>query len=76
MSDVIYLAAGLTVGLLLGSLLAGVWITGRLRAQAQRAEATTDELRKQLDRERQEGALSRQALAEAQHAQTVAETRI
>ncbi|MBH0196975.1 MAG: DNA recombination protein RmuC [Nitrospira sp.] len=76
MSDFIPLLAGLAIGLLLGGLLAGLWVTSRLRAQSQRAEATVDELRRQLDRERQEEAMVRQALAEAQQARTAAETRI
>ncbi len=63
-------------GLFLGSLVTGLWIIGRLRPQAQRAEATVDELRKQLERE-QEALLSvRQAWAEAQQARVTAETRM
>jgi DNA recombination protein RmuC len=64
------------VGLFLGSLVTGLWIIGRLRPQAQRAEATVDELRKQLEKE-QEALLSvRQAWAEAQQARVTAETRM
>jgi DNA recombination protein RmuC len=66
----------MAIGLLLGGLLAGLWVGGRLRAQSQRAEATADELRAQLDRERQEGATTRLAFAEAQQARVSAETRI
>jgi DNA recombination protein RmuC len=63
-------------GLFLGSLVTGLWIIGRLRPQAQRAEATVDELRRQLERE-QEALLSvRQAWAEAQQARVTAETRM
>lgn len=76
MSDVILLAGGLAIGLALGGLLAGLSVTGRLRAQSHRAEATADELRKQLDLERQEGTMARRALAESQQARTAAETRI
>lgn len=76
MGEMISLAIGLGIGLLLGGVLAGLWITTRLRAQSQRAEATVDELRKQLERERHEGSLVRRELADAQHAQVAAETRI
>ncbi len=70
------LAVGLGIGLLLGGVLVGLWVMSRLRAQSQRAEATVDELRKQLDLERQEGFLVRRELTEAQHARVAAETRI
>jgi DNA recombination protein RmuC len=70
------LAVGLGIGLLLGGVLVGLWVTSRLRAQSQRAEATVDELRKQLDLERQDGSLVRRELTEAQHARVAAETRI
>ena len=63
-------------GLFLGGLLTGLWITSRLRTQAQRAEATVDELRKQLERERDTLASVRQAWAEAQQARVTAETRM
>lgn len=76
MSDVTLLAGSLAIGLALGGLLAGLSVTGRLRAQSHRAEATADELRKQLDLERQEGTMARRALAESQQARTAAETRI
>ena len=76
MSDMIPLAVGLGVGLVLGGVLVGLWVTSRLRVHSQRAEATLDELRKQLDRERQEGSLIRQELAIAQQARVAAETRI
>ncbi len=76
MSDTILLAVGLGTGVLLGGVLAGLWVTARLRAQSQRAEATVDELRKQLDLQRQEETLARRELAEAQQARVAAETRI
>ena len=69
-------SSGLMIGLLLGGLLAGFWIGGRMRGRSQRAEATADELRKQLDRERQEGERVRQALANDQQARVSAETRL
>lgn len=63
-------------GLFLGGLLTGLWITSRLRPQAQRAEATVDELRKQLEIERDALVSVRQAWAEAQQARVTAETRM
>jgi DNA recombination protein RmuC len=75
MSEMIPLAVGVGIGLLLGGVLAGLWVTTRLRAQSQRAEATVDELRKQLDLERQEGTLVRRELTESQQARVAAETR-
>ena len=76
MSDFILLAIGLLVGLLLGGLFAGLWVAGRLRVQSQRAEATTDELRKQLDLDRQDRMALGRELAEAQQARAAAEARI
>lgn len=76
MSEIMPLVIGFGIGLLLGGVLAGLWVATRLRAQSQRAEATVDELRKQLDLERQEGALARRELADAQQARVAAETRI
>ena len=76
MGEMIPIAVGLGIGLLLGGALAGLWVTTRLRAQSQRAEATVEELRKQLELERQEGARIRRELTDAQHAQVAAETRI
>ncbi len=76
MNEMILLAVGLGIGLLLGGAVAGLWVTTRLRAQSQRAEATVDELRKQLELERQEGSLVRRELTEAQQARVAAETRI
>ncbi len=75
MSETITLMTGLGIGLLLGGALVGLWVTMRLRAQSQRAEATVDELRKQLDREREEGAALHRELAEAQQVRVAAETR-
>ena len=75
MSETITLMTGLGIGFLLGGALVGLWVTMRLRAQSQRAEATVDELRKQLDREREEGAALHRELAEAQQARVAAETR-
>ncbi|HEY5932380.1 MAG TPA: DNA recombination protein RmuC [Nitrospira sp.] len=76
MPDTVTLVLSFGVGLVLGGLLVGLWITGRLRPQAQRAEATVDELRKQLERE-QDAILSvRQAWTEAQQARVTAETRM
>ncbi len=76
MSEIMLLVIGFGIGLLLGGVLAGLWVATRLRAQSQRAEATVDELRKQLDLERQEGALARRELADAQQVRVAAETRI
>ena len=75
MSETITLMTGLGIGFLLGGALVGLWVTMRLRAQSQRAEATVDELRKQLDREREEGAALHRELAESQQARVAAETR-
>jgi DNA recombination protein RmuC len=76
MSELIPLSIALGIGLLLGGLLTGLWITSRLRPHSQRAEATVEELRKQLDLERQDAALVRSELADSHHARVAAETRI
>lgn len=76
MNETITLMTGLGIGLLLGGALVGLWVSSRLRAHAQRAEATADELRKQLDLDRQEGVVVRRELAGAQQARVAAETRI
>ena len=76
MNDLIFLTSGLAIGLLLGGVFAGLWVGARLRSQAQRAEATVDELRKQLDIERLERERGHQALAEAQQSRVTAETRM
>jgi DNA recombination protein RmuC len=75
MNETIALVAGLGIGLLLGGALAGFW-AARLRAQSQRAQATVDELRAQLDRERDAATAVRRELTEAQQARVAAETRL
>ncbi|MBK9307480.1 MAG: DNA recombination protein RmuC [Nitrospira sp.] len=70
------LAIGFGVGIFLGGLVVGLWVTGRLRSQAQRAEATADELRKQLELERTAALLLREELSQAQQARILAETRM
>jgi DNA recombination protein RmuC len=75
MTDVIPSVLGLGVGLILGGLLVGLWITSRLRSQAQRAEATAEELRRQLELERALATSLRQESAEAHQARVTAETR-
>ena len=74
--DIIPLAIGFGAGLLLGGVFAGLWITSRLRPQAQRAEAMVDELRRQVDQERDAIASLRHELSDAQHARVTAETRM
>lgn len=76
MSDTVILSISFVGGLVLGGLLTGLWITGRLRTQAQRAEATVDELRKELERERETLVSVRQTWAVAQQARVTAETRM
>lgn len=76
MSDLILPAIGLLVGLVLGGLFTGLWVWGRLRVQSQRAEATTDELRKRLELDRQDRTVLGKELAEAQQARAAAEARI
>jgi DNA recombination protein RmuC len=76
MSDTISLVIAVGLGFLLGGSLVGLWITTRLRPQSQRAEATVEELRRQLDREREDGADLRRALGEAEQARVTAETRL
>ncbi|MDK2741993.1 MAG: DNA recombination protein RmuC [Nitrospira sp. BO4] len=76
MTEMIPLFTSFGAGLLLGGLLVGLWVTGRLRAQSQRAEATVDELRTQLDVERTATASVHETLSEAQHARVTAETRL
>ena len=76
MTDLLPFLLVFGAGLFLGSLLTGLWITGRLRPQAQRAEATVGELRMQLERERDALVSVRQAWAEAQQARVTAETRM
>ena len=85
--DTMSLAVGLAAGFALGGLLTGLLVSSRLRAQvqsrlidaaerAQRAEVEAAELRKQGDLERAELMHVRDALADAAHAQAVAETRV
>lgn len=74
--DIIPLAIGFGAGLLLGGVFAGLWITSRLRSQAQRAEAMVDELRRQVEQERDAIASLRYELSDAQHARVTAETRM
>ncbi|MGE0643857.1 MAG: DNA recombination protein RmuC [Nitrospira sp.] len=74
--DAIPLLIGFGIGLLLGGLVIGLWIAGRSRAQAQRAEATADEVRKQLELERTAALLLREELSQAQQARVLVETRI
>ena len=76
MTDILPILLAFGAGLFLGGLLTGLWITGRLRSQAQRAEATVDELRKQLERERDALVSVRQAWNDVQQARVTAETRI
>ncbi len=76
MNEMITLLTGLGMGLLLGGSLVGLWVSGRLRVHSQRAEATAEELRKQLDHHRQESLALRESLADAQQARVAAETRI
>ena len=67
---------GFVTGLFLGGVVIGLWVTSRLRPLAQRAEATADELRKQVDQERTVTFSIRQELAAVQQARVAAETRI
>jgi DNA recombination protein RmuC len=70
------LAIGFGAGLFLGGLIVGLWVAGRLRSQAQRAEATADEVRKQLEVERTAALLLREELSQTQQARVLAETRM
>ncbi len=76
MTDLFPLLLAAGAGLFLGGLLIGLWVNGRLRPQVQRAEATVDELRKQLELERDALVSIRQAWSEAQQARVTAETRM
>ncbi len=76
MGDVFIFSIGLAAGIFLGAAIAGLWVSGRARSQSGRAEATADELRKQLDLERQETARIRLVLEETQQARVSAETRM
>lgn len=70
------LAAAFGVGLFLGGLIVGLWVTGRLRSHAQRAEATVEELRNQLELERTAALLLREELSQTQQARVLAESRL
>ena len=74
--DGIPLVVGFGAGLFLGGLIVGLWVAGRLRSQAQRAEATADEVRKQLEVERTAALLLREELTQTQQARVLAETRM
>jgi DNA recombination protein RmuC len=87
MMDVVPLSVGLSIGVLIGATIAGLWTAARLRAEvqarlieaaerAERAEVEADELRKQIATERAELVQVRQVLGQAHHAQAVAETRV
>ncbi len=76
LAGMIPLAIGFLAGLLLGGIFAGLWVTSRLRPQAQRAEAMVGELRKQVDQERDAITSLRQELSDAQQARVTAETRM
>lgn len=76
MPDTVTLVISFGGGLALGGLLVGLWITSRLRPQAQRAEATVEELRKQVELERDALMSLRQELSVVQQARVTAETRM
>src|SRR6185312_9914110 len=76
MPDTVTLVVSFGGGLVLGGLLVGLWITSRLRPQAQRAEATVEELRKQVELERDALMSLRQELSVVQQARITAETRM
>lgn len=76
MTDAIPLFIGLGIGLILGGLLVGLWVSGRMRAQTQRAEAIADEVRKQLELEWTAMLSLREELSQTQQARVVAETRL
>jgi len=78
---------GMAIGLILGALLAGIWVTSRLRNQAQadlltaaeraqRSEALIGELRNQMAGDRAELDRVRLELADASRARAVAETQV
>lgn len=78
--------AGVLVGLVLGALVAGMWVAGRLRAKvqaefsstaerAQRAEALVGELRNHMGSDRAELDRIRLELADMTRARAVAETQ-
>ena len=75
-TDANLLFIGIGVGSLLGGLLVGLGINGRLRPQTQRAEATTQEVRTQLEQERTTVLFLRQELSQTHQARVMAETRM
>jgi DNA recombination protein RmuC len=76
MPDTVTLVISFGGGLVLGGLLVGLLITSRLRPQTQRAEATVEELRKQVELERTALVAIRQELSVVQQARVTAETRM
>ncbi len=85
-ADLSTLAIGLLVGCIVGGALVGAWIAFRLRTQhqavlmdaaerAQRAEVSTEELRRQLESERAAVVALRQDVSIAREARVEAETR-
>ncbi len=76
MPDTVTLVISFGGGLVLGGLLVGLLITSRLRPQTQRAEATVEELRKQVELERAALVAIRQELSVVQQARVTAETRM
>ncbi len=76
MTEMTTLAVGTGIGFLLGGMVVALWLNYRLRDRSQRAEATSDELRSQLTKERQELSSIRKELADSQQARIAAETRI
>ncbi len=76
MPDTVTLVISFGGGLVLGGLLVGLFITSRLRPQTQRAEATVEELRKQVELERTALVAIRQELSVVQQARVTAETRM
>ncbi len=76
MDEAITLLIGVAIGLIVGGTFAGLLIAGRARAHSQRAEATAEELRKQLDLERQAHLALRQDMTGVQQARVAAETRM
>ncbi|HEU5406889.1 MAG TPA: DNA recombination protein RmuC [Nitrospira sp.] len=76
MPDIVTLVISFGGGLVLGGLLVGLLITSRLRPQTQRAEATVEELRKQVELERAALVAIRQELSVVQQARVTAETRM
>lgn len=85
--DLTGLAAGILIGLVVGALAGAWWVSIRLRssshaqllehqARAERAESLAEELRAQRETDRGDFAHLRDALAQAQQARAVAETKV